>query len=124
MSQSGEHPTRNRKLIEWVEEIAAMTQGQLVAANLKAGSLSLASESAVADAIAHAGSNTWAIAPNRSRSGAAMLFINPHQPYFGPGQWYEGHIHSDEGLHFSGAGFFGSPMPTIGHNEYLGWSLR
>jgi len=22
----------------------------------------------------------------------------------------------------SGASFFGSPSPTIGHNEYLGWS--
>ncbi len=73
-------------------------------------------------AYAQAGSNTWAIAPSRSRSGGAMLFINPHQPYFGPGQWYEGHIHSEEGLHFSGAGFFASPLPTIGHNERLGWS--
>jgi acyl-homoserine lactone acylase PvdQ len=73
-------------------------------------------------ASAQAGSNTWAIAPSRSRSGGAILFINPHQPYFGPGQWYEGHLHSEEGLHFSGAGFFASPLPTIGHNERLGWS--
>lgn len=74
------------------------------------------------DAYDQAGSNTWAIAPSRSRSRGAVLFINPHQPYFGPGQWYEGHLHSDEGLHFSGAGFFASPLPTIGHNEHLGWS--
>ena len=51
-----------------------------------------------------------------------MLFINPHQPFFGPGQWYEGHVHSDEGWNMSGASFFGSAFPTIGHNEYLGWS--
>ncbi|MEM7100520.1 MAG: penicillin acylase family protein [Pseudomonadota bacterium] len=104
------------------DEIGALAQGQLIAANLIEGSLAQPDHSAVADALAHAGSNTWAIAPHRTKSGQATLFINPHQPYFGPGQWYEGHLHSAQGLHFSGAGFFGSPMPTIGHNEYLGWS--
>ncbi|MEY4166420.1 MAG: hypothetical protein RIR52_244, partial [Acidobacteriota bacterium] len=39
------------------------------------------------------GSNTWAITPSKSQSGRAMLFINPHQPFFGPGQWTEGHVH-------------------------------
>jgi len=68
------------------------------------------------------GSNMWAVTPSKSASGHALLFINPHQPFFGPGQWYEGHVHSDEGWNLSGASFFGSPHPTIGHNEYLGWS--
>ena len=68
------------------------------------------------------GSNMWAVTPSHSTSGHALLFINPHQPFFGPGQWYEGHIHSDEGWNLSGASFFGSPHPTIGHNEHLGWS--
>jgi acyl-homoserine-lactone acylase len=68
------------------------------------------------------GSNMWAVTPSKSASGHALLFINPHQPFFGPGQWYEGHVHSDEGWNLSGASFFGSPHPTIGHNEVLGWS--
>lgn len=68
------------------------------------------------------GSNMWAVTPSKSASGHSLLFINPHQPFFGPGQWYEGHIHSEEGWDLSGASFFGSPHPTIGHNEYLGWS--
>ncbi len=68
------------------------------------------------------GSNMWAVTPERSADGGALLFVNPHQPYFGPGQWIEGHVRSDEGLHFSGAGFPGSFLPTIGHNEHLGWS--
>src|SRR5262249_41695170 len=29
---------------------------------------------------------------------------------------------SDEGWDMSGASFFGSPFPTLGHNQYLGWS--
>ncbi len=68
------------------------------------------------------GSNTWAISAGKSASGHAMLFINPHQPFFGPGQWIEGHLHSDSGWNMSGATFPGSPFPSLGHNEFLGWS--
>jgi penicillin amidase len=73
-------------------------------------------------AAASQGSNMWAITPAKSASGHAMLFINPHQPFFGTGQWYEGHVHTGEGWNMSGASFFGSFFPTIGHNEFLGWS--
>jgi len=73
-------------------------------------------------AAASQGSNMWAVSPAKSASGHAMLFINPHQPFFGTGQWYEGHVHTDEGWDMSGASFFGSFFPTIGHNEFLGWS--
>lgn len=68
------------------------------------------------------GSNMWAIMPSKSADGHAMLFINPHQPFFGMGQWYEGHLHSDTGWNMSGASFFGSGFPSVGHNQYLGWS--
>src|SRR5262249_10343212 len=61
---------------------------------------------------AQTGSNMWAISPAKSATGHAMLLINPHQPFFGPGQWYEGHLHSEEGWDMSGASFFGSPFPT------------
>jgi acyl-homoserine-lactone acylase len=68
------------------------------------------------------GSNMWAITPAKSANGHAMLFINPHQPFFGAGQWYEGHVHSEQGWNMTGASFFGSGFPTIGHNDVLGWS--
>lgn len=68
------------------------------------------------------GSNSWAIAPHKTQSGEAMLFINPHQPWYGIGQFYEMHLHSKETLRFSGACFFGNPIPVLGHNEYLGWA--
>jgi acyl-homoserine-lactone acylase len=68
------------------------------------------------------GSNMWAVTPAKSASGNAMLFINPHQPFFGVGQWYEGHVNSAEGWNMSGASFYGSGFPTIGHNATLGWS--
>lgn len=69
------------------------------------------------------GSNQWAIGPSRTKSGKAMLFVNPHQPYYGFGQFYEGHLRSGEGWNFTGATFFGSPLPTLGHNEHLGWAF-
>jgi len=72
---------------------------------------------------ASVGSNAWAISPTKTHDGNAMLFINPHQPHFGFGQFYEGHLISGEGWNFSGATFFTSPFPTLGHNEYLGWSF-
>ncbi len=67
------------------------------------------------------GSNGWVIGPSKSVTGHAMLFINPHLPYFGPGQVYEGHVHSDEGWNFTGYTRFGFPLPYVGHNESLGW---
>ncbi len=73
-------------------------------------------------AAAQIGSNTWAITPKKSANGRAMLLVNPHQPFFGPGQWIEGHVHSDSGWNMSGASFPGSPFPTLGHNDNLGWS--
>src|SRR5687767_903531 len=69
----------------------------------------------------HTGSNGWVIGPSRSASGHAMLFINPHLPFFGPGQVYEGHVHSDEGWNFTGYTRFGFPLPYVGHNENGGW---
>jgi acyl-homoserine-lactone acylase len=70
---------------------------------------------------AHTGSNGWVIGPSRSATGHAMLFINPHLPFFGSGQVYEGHVHSDEGWNFTGYTRFGFPLPYVGHNENGGW---
>jgi penicillin amidase len=67
------------------------------------------------------GSNGWVIAPSKSATGHAMLLINPHLPFFGPGQVYEGHVHSDEGWDFTGYTRFGFPFPYVGHNAALGW---
>jgi acyl-homoserine-lactone acylase len=69
------------------------------------------------------GSNGWAIAPSRTQSGHAMLLVNPHLPWFGFSQMHEAHLRSDEGWSFSGATMFGNCMPTMGHNEYLGWTF-
>ncbi len=68
------------------------------------------------------GSNSWAVAPERSASGHALLLINPHLPFFGPSQVYEGHVLSDEGWNFSGYTRLGFPLPYVGFNEHLAWA--
>ncbi|MDP9177876.1 MAG: penicillin acylase family protein [Gemmatimonadota bacterium] len=69
------------------------------------------------------GSNAWALSATKSASGHPMLFINPHQSFFGAEQYYEAHLRSEEGWNFSGATRHGFVVPYIGHNETLGWSV-
>ncbi len=68
------------------------------------------------------GSNAWAIAPAKSGDGVTRLVSNSHQPWRGGVAWYELVVQSNEGWHFAGANFPGSPFPFLGHNEHLGWT--
>ena len=74
------------------------------------------------ESIEDEGSNMWAVSPQKSASGHAMLFLNPHVGFFGGGQRYEAHLHSNRGLNISGFAMLGSPYIWSGHNETLGWS--
>lgn len=69
------------------------------------------------------GSNAWAVGPSKTKDGTTMLFINPHQPWYGYGQWYESHVRTQDGIDFYGASFFCSPLPSIGHNKTVGWTF-
>jgi len=67
------------------------------------------------------GCNQWAISPEKSASGNAMLFIDLHIPL--DAAW-ESHLHSDEGMNFSGFVAYGcNIMPMLGHNDDLGWAF-
>lgn len=69
-----------------------------------------------------AGSNAFAIAPQKSGDGVTRLVSNAHQPWRGGVAWYELVVQSGEGWHFAGANFPGSPFPFLGHNRDLGWT--
>ena len=75
----------------------------------------------VAEVTASLGSNGWAIAPSRTRDGNALLFINPHLPWFGPSRIVEAHLSSADGWNFSGYTRIGFPFPYVGFNEHIGW---
>lgn len=68
------------------------------------------------------GSNEWALGPSRTADGTAMLLVNPHQSFFGVERYLEIHLHSEEGLVFSGLTRFGFLLPYMGNNERLGWT--
>jgi acyl-homoserine-lactone acylase len=64
------------------------------------------------------GSNGFAIAPALSKSGHALLMINPHTSfYFRP----EIHVNSQEGLNAYGAVTWGQFFVYQGFNERIGW---
>jgi acyl-homoserine-lactone acylase len=64
------------------------------------------------------GSNGFAIAPSLTKSGRALLLINPHTSfYFRP----EVQVHSEEGLNAYGAVTWGQFFVYQGFNDRLGW---
>ncbi|HEY4207491.1 MAG TPA: penicillin acylase family protein, partial [Puia sp.] len=64
------------------------------------------------------GSNGFAIAPSRSASGNALLYINPHVPYYFR---MEVHMVSEEGLDAYGAVTWGQFFVYQGFNAHCGW---
>jgi acyl-homoserine-lactone acylase len=66
--------------------------------------------------------NAWAVAPELSESGEAMLIINPHMNYSSIYRWYETHLSIAE-WDVAGATLYGLPVVLQGHNGALGWAL-
>lgn len=64
------------------------------------------------------GSNGFAIAPQNSASGNALLLINPHTSFFFRSEL---HMTSDEGLNAYGAVTWGQFFVYQGFNENTGW---
>jgi acyl-homoserine-lactone acylase len=64
------------------------------------------------------GSNGFAIAPAKSTSGYALLYINPHTTFF---YRPEVHIKSNTGLNTYGAVTWGQFFVYQGFNAYCGW---
>jgi acyl-homoserine-lactone acylase len=64
------------------------------------------------------GSNGFALAPSKTASGNAILYINPHTTfYFRP----EVQVHSEEGLNVYGAVTWGQFFIYQGFNDNCGW---
>ncbi len=69
-----------------------------------------------------AGSNAWAVGPERSASGSAMLAGDPHLLLGIPSLWYEIGLYGGP-YSVVGASLPGSPGVVIGHNEDVAWSI-
>ena len=64
------------------------------------------------------GSNGFAISGSKTKSGKAMLLINPHTSFFFRG---ESHVTSEDGLNAYGANTWGQFFIYQGFNEKTGW---
>lgn len=64
------------------------------------------------------GSNGFSLSGSRTKSGNAMLLINPHTSFFFRG---EAHVVSQEGLNAYGAVTWGQFFIYQGFNEFNGW---
>ena len=73
------------------------------------------------------GSNGWALAPQRSATGRAILCNDPHLRMTLPSAWYLMHLKvADDqpaGYEVWGASVPGAPCIQIGHNRYIAWGI-
>lgn len=68
------------------------------------------------------GSNSWVIAPEKTKNGKVIFANDPHIGFAQPSVWYEAHIetpsYSKYGYHIAGI-----PFPLLGHNRELAYGL-
>src|SRR5829696_1244706 len=68
------------------------------------------------------GSNAWAVSPERSASGSALLAGDPHLLLGVPCLWYELGLYGGP-YNVVGASLPGTPGVVIGHNESIAWTV-
>lgn len=68
------------------------------------------------------GSNCWALAGPRTKSGKPLLAGDPHLPARNPSIWYEVALDAAD-LHLIGFSIPGVPGVVIGHNDRVAWSF-
>lgn len=68
------------------------------------------------------GSNAWAVAGSRTRSGRPLLAGDPHIGFAVPAVWYEAEL-SAPGFNLYGYFQALNPFALLGHNRDFGWSL-
>ena len=68
------------------------------------------------------GSNSWVIAPSKTRAGKVILANDPHIGFAQPSVWYEAHVMTPEyekyGYHMAGI-----PFPILGHDRTLAYGV-
>ncbi|UJH67496.1 penicillin acylase family protein [Allomuricauda sp. SCSIO 65647] len=68
------------------------------------------------------GSNSWVLAPEKTKNGKVILANDPHIGFAQPSVWYEAHIstptYEKYGYHLAGV-----PFPLLGHNRDLAYGM-
>ncbi|MBR9854121.1 MAG: penicillin acylase family protein [Algicola sp.] len=68
------------------------------------------------------GSNSWVIAPDKTKNGKVLFANDPHIGFAQPSVWYEAHIstptYEKYGYHMAGI-----PFPLLGHDRNLAYGM-
>jgi penicillin G amidase len=109
------------------ETLAALHPGyeREHAIELPAGaSIAPAAEQLVGDAgaLLGGGSNAWALAPSRTRSGRALVANDVHLEPTLPNAFYLAHVTTPEWA-VAGAALVGTPAVATGHNGAVAWGI-
>ena len=70
----------------------------------------------------HIGSNAWAVSPQKSASGRAMLANDPHLGLSLPAKWYEVHLCGGK-VNVAGVSLPGTPLVVLGNNKNVAWGF-
>ncbi len=68
------------------------------------------------------GSNSWVIAPNKTKNGKVIFANDPHIAFSQPCTWYEAHIVVPD-YEIYGYYLAGTPFPLLGHNRDYAYGL-
>ena len=68
------------------------------------------------------GSNSWVIAPKKTKNRKVIFANDPHIGFSQPGTWYEAHIVVPE-FELYGCYLAGTPYPLLGHNRDYAYGL-
>jgi penicillin amidase len=68
------------------------------------------------------GSNAWALSPQRTTTGGAILANDMHMPLMLPSFWYENHLVGG-GFEVTGVSLPGIPLVLVGHNARISWGM-
>ncbi|MBP2283268.1 penicillin amidase [Flavobacterium sp. CG_23.5] len=68
------------------------------------------------------GSNSWVIAPQKTKNGKVIFANDPHIGFSQPGTWYEAHIVTPY-FELYGCYLAGTPFPLLGHNREYAYGL-
>ncbi|MEZ5105521.1 MAG: penicillin acylase family protein [Draconibacterium sp.] len=69
------------------------------------------------------GSNNWAVAGKKSKTGKPLLANDMHLGLFAPGIWYQMHQNIEGKLNVTGLVLPGQPFVIAGHNDSVAWGM-
>lgn len=69
------------------------------------------------------GSNSWAVAPEKSATGGALFANDPHMQFGIPALWHQVHLVLEGDFNAIGISVPGVPGVVFGRNEHIAWAI-